>query len=367
MSEILKPSRVVSSAVVDGLAQQVLHYDDIGHIEIPERINPESAYDRGLVENYRADDVAFVRRAMVQFNMSTDELFALDSILRWNFRNSGTLVRSAYGLIAVALQSILPTGYQDLSITAANPAVDLTRSLVGESMLAIRRIVRMTVATGAHECKIPRNQLSEEYNQLIHISKNQWTPEAEVESEHILRTLHSITSSTPIDQTQEKMKVARELALQMVTAISEYRQDDTFGRLRGFLNNVCHFANIVRIMSNGVNVELNRLAADLLDQTHSTDRLLNSNCISALDLVKRMRDGEVVYDRILELGKHQHRVMALEVASCIGLFSYLVKSSADMVRNNHDVRKTLQRLMHFSGIATRYSSEITNKQAGRQA
>lgn len=364
-STILKPARVISSEVIDQIAKLILEYDLSDKIQIPSRLHGDTTYERGLATNYRTEDINGIRAILLAKAMTPDELFVLDALLRWNFRNSGGLMRSAYGLLGAAVSDLMPSVTQGQTIAESVVKDNMTMSFVRESMMAIRRMVRMTVAMGAHECKIPRNELSVEYESLIDMSRMFGTDGYDVESSKIRTILAELRSNTPIDQTQDRTDLARKLCLQMVIAISEYRRDDTFGRLRGFMNNVCHFANFVRVMSSDNNPELNRLAQDLLDQAHSTDRLLNSNCITALGLIKNMNNGDVVYDRILELGKHQHRVMALEVASCIGLFSYLVKSAAYMVQDDSDVRKTLSRLLNFSGVATRYTKEVANKSASK--
>lgn len=357
-------TRVISSDSIDELAKLILDADFKNAVEVPTRLSAVTTYDQRLAENYRPQDVALIKQVLVKSNLTSEEMSTMDALLRWNFRNNGTLVRSVYGLIATALAPLIQgSSSRDMTIAASGLDIDFPVAFSKENMWAIRRMIRMTVATGAHECKIPRNAMWSEYDELIKMSDMFGTDVYDVEVDMIKNQLLSLSSTDPIDKTRPKMEVARKLCLQMVMAISEYRQDDTFGRLRGFLNNVCHFASIVRIESSAQGSGLNRLCMDVLDQVHSTDRLLNSNCIAAQGLLDRMKKGEVVYGSILELGKHQHRVMAIEVASCIGMFSYLIKQCGELIDKNDVVYKTMSRLLKFSGISARYTSEITNKMA----
>lgn len=355
-------TRVISSSTIDEIAKQILAYDLIHKIQIPTRIDPATTYDKGLEENYRPSDISGVKAILAKFAPTKEEMATMDSLLRWNFRNAGTIVRSSYGLIAAALNGLNKDRHDnDQSTMAVQVSDNLAMQFSQESLWAIKRMTRMTVATGAHECKIPLRDLDSEYAELIDMSKMFGTDVYDVEADTVKSILKDLTSTTPIDKTQNRKMLARKLCLQMIQAIAEYRQDDTFGRLRGFMNNVCHFANLVRILTTGENHSLNRLCCDVLDQVHSTDRLLNSNCIAAIGLMERIKNDEVVYDRILELGKHQHRVMALEVSSCVGLFAYLVKQSQSLIEIDSDVRNTLSRLLKYSGISNRYTSEINNK------
>ena len=76
-------------------------------------------------------------------------------------------------------------------------------------------------------------------------------------------------------------------------------------------------------------------------------------------LLARMIDGELIYDKLMDFARHQHRIVAVEAASALALIAYMISSSADLIIENQDIFLPVSRLIRYSGAGSRYVNEIT--------
>lgn len=351
----------VSVYDIDTLAKTLLELDLQRKIEIPPRLSRDVSYEKTLAAEYDKETIAAAKELIAKELYSNDDLAVLDNLARWNYRNSGDLLRATYGLIGTSVLSLLPTQNSNTYVKAKNTD-SLDTQFLDESVWAIRRMIRMSVSTGPHEAKIPLREIGDSVKTLSHYSTESNSDNYDAEKKRLTRLLPTVLTTSAVTNDGDQMEFSAKLLIQMIRATAEYRQDDNFGRLRSFLNNTSHLSAMLRMFNvDTKHQSINRLASDVIDQINCTDRMLSANCVAANGLMQRMINGEVVYNDIMEVLKHQHRVMAVEVQSCIGLTAYMLSAARHRINENPDVKACMSRLLRYSGIGARYYNEITTK------
>ena len=260
-------------------------------------------------------------------------------------------MRATVGLIGVATIRLMGKQNNDARVTASDSSA-LTSKFVKESVWTIRRILHLSTSSGPIEAKLPLINMSETFTKLAELSKTD-----EVAKESMKVSLATVRTDISIAPNGDKETFCSQLLIQTIKAAREYKLDDSFGKLRSLLTNAGHCANIIRAMSNDQGVQ--RLASDTLDQIHSADRLLNANAVAADALLARMIDGELIYDKLMDFARHQHRIVAVEAASALALIAYMISSSADLIIENQDIFLPVSRLIRYSGAGSLYVTEIT--------
>lgn len=353
-------STTVSSGIIDDLVYVILDADMDDTIEVPPRLPSNVNYGINLKNLYRAQDVTWVKNKLPN-GLTPIELHTLDVLACWTYRNTGDLVRSAIGLVGAALQDYLP---KDMShdVEASEIGSDTYATLINESAWTIRRLLKTSTTVGAIDAKIPIRAHASVFEQLENIpAMDRVTPNI-VERERQATLLTSVSSSSNlIEGNMELTDFAAARLIQMVKSVSEYKREEGFGRLRSFLTNGSMLATLVRIKTKN-DTGMIRLSMDILDMIHAIDRLLNSNCVAANSLLQRMTRGELVYDEIIAMSRHQHRIMAVEFIGLTTLFAYFLKKIEEIHHDDIDIFKAVSRLIRFAGITEQYTNEIVAKQ-----
>lgn len=350
----------VSSGMVDDLVYTILEADMDDTIEVPTRLPSNVNYGINLKNHYRVQDIAWVRDRLPE-GLTPFELHTLDALACWTYRNTGDLVRSAIGLLGAALFDILPRNFPH-DVEANEIGSDAYDTFIEESPWTIRRLLKTSTTVGAIDAKIPIRTHASVFEQLENIPAMDRVSPNIVERERQATLLTSVSSnSNLVESNMDLTDFAAARLIQMVKSVSEYKREEGFGRLRSFLTNGSMLATLVRIKTKN-DTGMIRLSMDILDMIHAIDRLLNSNCVAANSLLQRMIRGELVYDEIIAMSRHQHRIMAVEFIGLTTLFAYFLKKIEEIHHDDSDIFKAVSRLIRFAGITEQYTNEIVAKQ-----
>lgn len=359
---VTTPAFTVSSHTLDKIISGILESDLENEIELPSRLQPNVSYGRDLNNWYRSQDVQFVQTKYLA-GLTEVELSVLDALTRWSFRNTGNLMRSATGLVACALFKVAKPLENDYPISAVETGKDIYSSLISENVWTIRRLCQTATSGESIDAKIPLRTFGDVFNNLTDLTVKDRTTPNKLERERQVRLLTNVVPSRTLQESSmDRTDFAVGRLIQMTKAVARYKREDGFGRLRSFLTNASMMATMVRVKAHD-DLGLARLCSDVLDMFHSIDRLLNANCVAANSLLDRMQRGELVYDEVMAMGRHQHRIVAVEYSAALTLFAYLLKQADIDMYDDADVRSAANRLIIYSGVSEQYTSEIVNKQA----
>lgn len=346
---------IISSIYVDKLASYILGKNEEGKFDLYARFTPAPDNTRNIADNYRTEDIEAIRVIIDSDNLCIEDIHILANQTLWNFRNSGGVLRMAFGLIGAAV------GQSDFNRTQKEPlrartTSNLIDSFLKESFWSIQNLTRSVIATGPCTAKIPFREYGKEIELLSNIRKA--SPGIiSLEKERLKRILTPSNIIVTSTESGERLDYIVKRLVQVVKAVSEYKQDDSFSQLRGFLNNSSHMATMLRMMSSD-NPVITRLATDASQQINCTDRLLSSNAVAAGGLLTRLYAGELVYSEILDLCNHQHRLIGVEAESAMGMFTYLISNSHEKILSSSELTRTAMRIYRFAGITDEYASVI---------
>lgn len=309
-----------------------------------------------------AADIEKIQRMLDDRHYSQYELQVLNSIAQWNLRNTSSSLKSIIGAICYVINqrmTPLPTTTEIKAVQTGLPS-DVTAALHREEPETIRRLIKAAVANGAVEAKIPVNGYSAEIEYLMEL--NSTDQQAVTNMKRFLSSTDTKTNLKPSSLEREEY-IAR-LLIQTTKTVSEYKNEDTFSTLRSFLNNAGHICTLIRIHSCG-NSDYQwvaKLACDINDQIHSLDRLLSANAVLARQMLTRMiQNDEVIYKDLMDLARHQHRIMAIEASSVFIMFSYLFKSLEYSFVESEMLNKSFTRMFRYTEITSKYVNEISVK------
>lgn len=362
----VKPTTIVhgftmSSMLLDKLIHDILEADLDDTVEIPSSLGSNSDYGRDLRAYYRDEDIKWMEDKL-NTSLTPNELCVLDSLARWAYRNTGDLMRRAIGLIGSVISCHSSVSLKDTHVQANETGPDVYSSLIAENIWAIRRLIKSSTTVGAIDAKIPLHSLADTFEQLTSLPAEDRLSPNPIERERQAKLMASVSPMSNLSEnSMDRVDFAAARLIQMTKSVASYKREDGFGRLRSFMTNGSTLASLIRVKAAG-NIQLVSLCSDVLDIFHSIDRLLNANCIAANGLLDRMCRGELIYDEVLSMGKQQHRIMAVEYANAITLFAYLLKQSDLTLGNDQDIKKSISRLLRFSGITEQYTREILAKQ-----
>lgn len=365
MNQETKPAVMytVCHTDLDELVLDIMTLVQQGQITTLPPILDESYSNLGNVMS--PEDINQIHNLLNRRKYTAYEENVLNAIAQWNLRNSSSFLKSIMAAICYTLHSTqrlgqLPSTTELLAVKTGMPS-DVARSLHMETPETIRRLIKAAVGNGPVEAKIPVNGYSDEISKLIKIDSRD-----PIEVENLRRYLGSTDTKTVLkaNSMDRKEYIAR-LLIQTTKTVSEYKNEDSFSTLRSFLNNAGHICTLIRVFSNTTdNYQwISKLACDVNDQIHSLDRLLSANAVLARQMLTRMiQNNEVIYKDLMDLTRHQHRILAIEAAGVFTMFSYLFKSvEYDFILRHEELSKSITRMLRYTEISTKYTNEISVK------
>lgn len=353
----------VCNSDLDELILEIMSLVKSGKITTLPQTLDESYSNLGAIMS--VEDINQIHNLLDARKYSAYEENVLNAIAQWNLRNTSSYLKAIIGAICYTLHSSrrlspLPTTTEILAVKTGMPS-DVTRSLHMETPETIRRLIKAAVGNGPVEAKIPVNGYSDEIAALMKIDSRD-----PVEVENLRRYLGSTDTKTVLKASNmERKEYIARLLIQTTKTVSEYKNEDSFSTLRSFLNNAGHICTLIRLFSiEADNYQwVSKLACDVNDQIHSLDRLLSANAVLARQMLTRMiQNKEVIYRDLMDLTRHQHRILAIEAAGVFTMFSYLFKSMEfDFIAQNEELNKSITRMLRYTEIATKYTNEISVK------
>lgn len=343
---------IVSSILLDEIVSHLLDKDIDNEVRIVSKLPQLSTYERALEDNYEPQDIDYTIKYIEEKKLTALELTILDGLIRWNFQNTGGLLRSVLGLVGVAVIR-LSTGARFPEGIKATTASEMTNQFVSEPVPAIRRLIRQSVSSGVIEARIPMREMGDTFTYLTELTSATATSDDQL----ILReAMADVTTDVAVLPNSNNREYCIRLMVQIIKATREYKKMDSFGRLRSFLNNAGHFTVAARVMIPDDRIK--RLSLEIGDIIHSTDRLLSANCVAAENAHARMIKGEVIYGEVMDIIRHQHRIMAVEINAVHSLFAYLLSVSSEYIKVCGDLSKIISNMIRYSGIGSRYLNDI---------
>lgn len=352
---------VISSILLDKIINDVIEADNQKVLSLPPRIAHRKTYGREMIEIFTSADRDWMTSYVAAMGLSNTQLCALDALARWSFRNSSSDIRVALALLSTEIGRFIAMTPRDSDVKSTDIG-DIVNSFLDESVWAIRDVLRSASLTGSIDAKIPMTEYSEEFKYLSELCEHDRSVGLIEEKQQARHYLSTTTAESVISPAQmSRREYAARRLFQMLLSASQYKRDDCFSRLRSLLNNGTQLAMTIRRLSVN-DPDLGRLATDVLDQFHSVDRFLNANGTAASSLVTRVTRDELVYDEIIAMGRHQHRIIAVEFNSALMLFSYLVKLAGFQMKGHTGFRNSVSDCLRYSGALEGFTSEVMDNQ-----
>lgn len=353
---------VVSTVLLDSMLSKVLKANDEGIIELPAVVStaPGSLFGKDIRSLYRPEDIEWVYENVTSVVAGSDieDQYAVHSLLAWMWLNTGSLFRSALGIIG---SLIAPSRYNYNTNENKASLLKNNKDITRESGPMLRKLIRESVEVESLVSKLPSSPLLWEYVKGIkdhcEIYRKAHHTSTEIIQKEVNQVLLNYENGVESDKTQMTVSEAAHMALiENVNRMANYKTHETHSKIRSFLTSLSTMLSIARVREvyeDG----LPELASDILDILHSVERSLSSQGSIAKSLMKRAKRGDIIYDEMFDWGSHQHRLMAVEFEILLPLVSYFIRKASDDLNQDELYKKHLIITLRYSGILDTYIEE----------